>query len=102
MAGGVVRHGPPGTLARLTTNGWDGRVADAASTSRMGPEDGRVETARPYGSRGWGCGGVVRHGPPGTLARLTTEGDGLVRHAQGWQWGRAILGGVGFGDDDPF
>ena len=48
VAGGVVRHGPPGTLARLTTNGWVGdhdRKTGGSQTpplrkSRMGTRRG--------------------------------------------------------------
>ena len=50
--GGVVRHGPPWTLARLTMNG--------------GGE------AWVLGAGGW----VVRHGESKTPVRLTTNGSG--------------------------
>ena len=59
----VVRHGPPKTSGRLTTNG--GRAG----------------------------GGVVRHGPPKTAARLTTNGRG-ERSALGGE-AVGVEGGVG-------
>ena len=63
VAGGVVRHGPPGTLARLTTNGWVGdhdRKTGGSQTpplreSRMGTRrggEGRGERGEGRGERG--------------------------------------------------
>ena len=71
----MVRHGPPGTATRLTTNGGGLPMKVARKTGGSGTAavQKRERTA------GWGWllhPGVVRHGAPGTDPRLTTNGVG--------------------------